>query len=238
MLTAAMQSESGVASGIALVVYDPQRPIPNRLVGAAFVDGAGAVLLHAMGLVPAAGAIEAMRQAHTVAARAVLGGPLCDADDPRYVRDGGPYWSGPECGWLTSEYTDLIADPEEPATLLADYLNAKALLIPRAAWHATGEFDDRFGTHLADVDWCLRARRAGFECRLMPGARFLVRKAQWLPNEPSEAERLRSMLLLAAKHGVPCTLASLTYVLIILNVVCIYCYLRTTEKMPLAAGHD
>ena len=213
MLTTAMQSESAVESGIALVAYDRQRPIPNRLVSAAFGDGASAVLLHVKGLVPAAGAIEAMRQAHSVATRAVLGGPLCDADNPRYVRDGGPYWAGPERGWLTSEYADLIADPEEPAMLPADYLNANALLIPRVAWHATGEFDDRFGAHLADLDWCLRASRAGFECRLVLRARFLAHKSDWQAVEPTERERLRSTLLLAAKHGVPHSLASMAYLL-------------------------
>jgi hypothetical protein len=56
----------------------------------------------------------------------------------------------------------------EPGSL--DFLTGAALCLPRAAWERVGRFDERLFLYYEDVDWCLRARAAGFVLRVETGA--------------------------------------------------------------------
>jgi GT2 family glycosyltransferase len=78
-----------------------------------------------------------------------------------------------------------------------------ALLIPADVWKTVGGFDPRLGSFFADVDWCMRARDAGFACFNVREARF----ASTLPFRPldhhSAAEHRRKTLMLARNHAIP-----------------------------------
>jgi GT2 family glycosyltransferase len=56
----------------------------------------------------------------------------------------------------------------EPGSL--DFLTGAALCMPRAAWLRVGPFDERLFLYYEDVEWCLRARAAGFALRVEPMA--------------------------------------------------------------------
>jgi hypothetical protein len=51
-----------------------------------------------------------------------------------------------------------------------DFLTGAALCLPRAAWERVGRLDERLFLYYEDVDWCLRARAAGFALRVEPRA--------------------------------------------------------------------
>ena len=51
-----------------------------------------------------------------------------------------------------------------------DFLTGAALCIPRAAWERVGSFEERLFLYYEDVDWCLRARAAGFALRVSDDA--------------------------------------------------------------------
>jgi GT2 family glycosyltransferase len=46
------------------------------------------------------------------------------------------------------------------------------LLATRAAWEKVGLLDEGYYIYAEDADWCLRARRAGFELLFVPTARL------------------------------------------------------------------
>jgi GT2 family glycosyltransferase len=52
----------------------------------------------------------------------------------------------------------------EPGAL--DFLTGAALCMPRVAWERVGSFDERLFLYYEDVEWCLRARAAGFGLRV------------------------------------------------------------------------
>lgn len=42
------------------------------------------------------------------------------------------------------------------------------LLMSTAAWKRVGEFDERFWLYSEETDWCLRARKSGMDCIVVP----------------------------------------------------------------------
>src|SRR5262249_46478792 len=54
-----------------------------------------------------------------------------------------------------------------------DWVCGSFLMMRRAALEQVGELDERFFIYDEDVDWCLRARRAGWKVRFWPGARMV-----------------------------------------------------------------
>jgi GT2 family glycosyltransferase len=55
----------------------------------------------------------------------------------------------------------------------ADWIVGSFLLMRRACYEDVGELDERFFIYDEDVDWCFRARRAGWMVKYWPGARMV-----------------------------------------------------------------
>jgi GT2 family glycosyltransferase len=73
------------------------------------------------------------------------------------------------------------------------------MLISRACWEATGPFDETdFADHYDDVDFCLRARAAGFRTLYTPFA-TLVRHPS--PDREDRPAKLRAEAALIERHG-------------------------------------
>jgi GT2 family glycosyltransferase len=56
-----------------------------------------------------------------------------------------------------------------------DSVSGGAMLIRRGALEEIGDFDEEFFAYHEDVDWCMRARRAGWRIRYVPAARVFHR---------------------------------------------------------------
>ncbi len=54
-----------------------------------------------------------------------------------------------------------------------DWVVGSFLLMRRTCYEDVGELDERFFIYDEDVDWCLRARRAGWKVRYWPGAKMI-----------------------------------------------------------------
>jgi GT2 family glycosyltransferase len=53
-------------------------------------------------------------------------------------------------------------DGDEPATQPLDYITGSSMLVPAEAFRSVGLLDERYFLYYEEVDWCLRARRAGW----------------------------------------------------------------------------
>jgi hypothetical protein len=58
---------------------------------------------------------------------------------------------------------------ETPSCLAVDYVKGACFLMRRTAWLDVGPLDESFFLYFEETDWCLRARRRGWEVLLCPG---------------------------------------------------------------------
>lgn len=49
-----------------------------------------------------------------------------------------------------------------------DWASGAAMLVRTEIWKELGGLDERFGMHMEEIDWCLRARRAGYRIGVVP----------------------------------------------------------------------
>lgn len=95
---------------------------------------------------------------------AILGGKIFYKDKPRSIASAGyqlNIWTG---AIKISERPNIIKEP--------DWVQGCAMLIPRKIIKTIGQFDEGF-THLfEDVDFCFRAKKAGFKVIFLPSAKF------------------------------------------------------------------
>jgi GT2 family glycosyltransferase len=101
--------------------------------------------------------------------------------------DGSPQWSGgraPTSAWLFALASGLPgllsslpgyrrAHPLEADTRRVDWVTGAAMAIRREVWESVGPLDESFAFYCQDTDFCLRARAAGWEVRVVPDMRVL-----------------------------------------------------------------
>lgn len=102
--------------------------------------------------------------------------------------DGSPQWSGgaaPSLPWffaLASGLPALLArlpfyrrlKPLEPAgPVRVDWVTGAALGMRREVWEGVGPLDEGYRFYAQDLDFCVRARRAGWEVVIDPAFRVL-----------------------------------------------------------------
>jgi GT2 family glycosyltransferase len=61
--------------------------------------------------------------------------------------------------------------PERPA--MCDWVAGASMIIRREVFEKIGLLDDAYFMYFEEVDFCLRARRAGFECWYVPASRVI-----------------------------------------------------------------
>jgi GT2 family glycosyltransferase len=64
--------------------------------------------------------------------------------------------------------SDLDASANEPRAV--DWVSGAAMLVSRRAFEELGPLDEAYFMYAEDVDYCLRARKAGFEVHYLPAA--------------------------------------------------------------------
>ncbi len=120
----------------------------------------------------------------------VVGPKVVDWEDPRVLREVG-------------RSTDRFGHPYTPLqegemdhgqydrVLEVLFVSSCAMLISREAWQRTGSPDERFASHHDDLDFCWRARLAGFRVLMTPLAQVRHRGASGR-GERQEPHRHRS----------------------------------------------
>lgn len=103
--------------------------------------------------------------------------------------DGAPQWSGgntPGVSWCfalasgvpamlrrRSWLRGLLRPPRGTDGGPVDWVTGAAMAIRRQAWEEVGPFDERFTFYCQDLDFCLRAREAGWQVLIVPGFRVM-----------------------------------------------------------------
>lgn len=78
-----------------------------------------------------------------------------------------------------------------------DWVSGQCILMRREAICEIGEFDERFGSYVEDVDLCYRARVSGWRVGVVPGARA---QGQGRVSRAANRRGLANHVLFAAKH--------------------------------------
>lgn len=65
-----------------------------------------------------------------------------------------------------------VVDGEDEGSYDVDWVQGSALLARRAVWEEIGGLDERYTMYFEEVDWCMRARLAGWRIRYHGAARI------------------------------------------------------------------
>lgn len=166
-MRAAMEIPAARAADYLLVVHDDTALDPDAV--ARLVEAASRIGVEAVG---------------------VVGPKVVDWDEPRLLRDvgrsadrfGHPY-TPLQPGEIDQGQFDRVVEVLCVPTC--------AMLISREAWLRTGSFDERLDARHEDLDFCWRARLAGFRVLMTPLARARHRAVSAV-GEPENGRRPRS----------------------------------------------
>jgi hypothetical protein len=123
---------------------------------------------------------------------------------------GSPQWSGgrePSLAWFFALASGLPAllrhlpfyrrlkplAPPGPVTV--DWVTGAAMALRRAVWEAAGPLDEGFRFYVQDLDFCLRARRAGWRIEVRPEVRVLHHHGATIGRAPGASGRQHPELL-------------------------------------------
>jgi GT2 family glycosyltransferase len=129
----------------------------------------------------------------------VVGPKVVDWEDPRLLREVGRSTDGfghP----FTPLQDDELDQGQYDRVLEVLFVSSCAMLISQDAWRRTGEFDERYGGRHDDLDFCWRARLAGFRVLMTPLAVARHRGASARGERPPEHRR-RSSRYYAERAG-------------------------------------
>lgn len=134
--------------------------------------------------------VEAAEGIRGVERVGVVGPKVVDWEDPRLLREVGR--STDRFGHPYTPLQDGELDQGQYDRVLEVlFVSSCAMLISREAWQRTGAFDERYAGHHDDLDFCWRARLAGFRVLMTPLAVARHRAAS-AGGERQEAQRRRS----------------------------------------------
>jgi len=100
---------------------------------------------------------------------AILSPKIVYADRPGVLWSAGGYFDRALKSHHVGRDEPDRAQYDAPRTV--DWASGCSLFFPAEVWRQVGPLDERYFLYLEDVDWCLRARRAGVPVRYVPAAR-------------------------------------------------------------------
>ena len=138
----------------------------------ALARGADAIMLLNNDTRADPGLIERLLMALAENPRAGAAGPLIyyGAPSRRIWYAGGAL--EPFFGWTAHRGVRALDHGQYRSIERTGYVTGCCLLATRAAWERVGLLDEGYYIYAEDADWCLRARRAGFELLFVPTARL------------------------------------------------------------------
>ncbi len=129
----------------------------------------------------------------------IVGPKVVDWEDPRLLREVGR-----STDRFGHPYTPLQEGERDQGqydrVLEVLFVSSCAMLVSREAWQRTGPFDERYAGHHDDLDFCWRARLAGFRVLMTPLAVARHREATARGERPVEHRR-RSTRYYAERAG-------------------------------------
>jgi len=150
--------------------------------------------------------VETAEGIHGIERVGVVGPKVVDWDDPRILREVGR--SVDAFGHPYSPLQEGERDQGQYDRVLEVlFVSSCAMLVSRDALQRTGPFDERYGGHHDDLDFCWRARVAGFRVLMTPLAQARHREAGTRGERP-ERHRHRSARYYAERSGLASMLKS------------------------------
>ena len=105
-------------------------------------------------------------------------------------------WRTGRAGHLSTAGARASSGPYE-----MDWLEASCLLVSLPAARAAGGFADDFFLYWDDVDWCVRARRAGFRCLVQPATSIVHLGTASISNATQRQYWMRNKLLFMRRNA-------------------------------------
>lgn len=136
-------------------------------------------------------------------------GPIVHDPDGTIFSAGGfvSMWKGVADHWNGPPRTD------KPYS--AEWLDGPCLLISIAAARRIGGLEPTYFLYWEELDWCVRARRAGFECIVQPATSILHARSTREPSPQTRYLLLRNGILFMRRNGtIGQNLTSLTYLVL------------------------
>jgi GT2 family glycosyltransferase/serine acetyltransferase len=96
----------------------------------------------------------------------------------------------------------VVAPPPRPEAHATDWVVGAAMLVRREVFDRIGLLDERFFLYFDEADFCLQARRAGFECWYVPQSRIvhLIGQSTGLRWETRAQRRLPAYWFESRRH--------------------------------------
>jgi GT2 family glycosyltransferase/glycosyltransferase involved in cell wall biosynthesis len=124
--------------------------------------GAGLVLLVNSDVIVPPDAVEHLERCLETTPDAGIAGPVVLArSEPDRIASLGMLYA-PSTGRMRHRGNGAIASTDQPAARLVDGVSGCLMLVRREVFDAVGLFDEEYFFSFEDLDFCLKARRAGF----------------------------------------------------------------------------
>jgi GT2 family glycosyltransferase len=123
---------------------------------------------------------------------------------------GSPQWSGgrePSLAWFFALASGLpallqglpfyrrVKPLAAPGPVPVDWVTGAAMALRRPVWEAVGPLDEGFRFYVQDLDFCLRARRAGWGVAVRPELRVLHHHGATIGKDSGASRRQQHELL-------------------------------------------
>lgn len=144
-----------------------------------------------------------MEVAESEARIGVVGPLVYHHDEPAVIQSAG--------GILTAQWLSHHRGQNEPDTgqyprpQTVDWISGCAILVRRQVIEQVGALDERFFYYWEETEWCLRARRAGWQVVLAPQAKLWHKGVQrdYRPGPNITYYWVRNWLMTLSKHRAP-----------------------------------
>ena len=115
--------------------------------------------------------------------------------------DGTPFSAGGRIRWVTgwSGHARVPLATDRPYPV--EWLDGPCILVSLAAVRNIGGLDPVFGAYWEDVDWCVRAGRAGYRCLVEPRTTIVHLRGGSIASPEVHAYNLRNGLLFMRRNG-------------------------------------